>query len=174
MPERSIAVSSLMEYIAADISRSKLLTVKSRLLKAIGLTEIGFLNEAYQMYNKILSMKDLPKIGARDSDFTVKKEGKNFFFPYNQRYHNNLAPEHEKNQEAIQNIMKPIAPEVLAALKKFASPYVIELLQYLRCTMLVRIGESENVELPAEKGELRMTLLKAAEESVRTGILKNV
>jgi hypothetical protein len=101
LPERSIAVSSLMEYIASDISKSKLLTVKSRLLKAIGLTEIGFINEAYQLYNRILSLKDLPKIGARDSEFTVKKEGKNFYFPYNQRYHNNFPPEHEKNQEAI-------------------------------------------------------------------------
>jgi predicted nucleic acid-binding OB-fold protein len=83
LPEKSIAVSSLMEYISSDISRSKLLTVKSRLLKAIGLTEIGFINEAYQLYNRILSLKDLPKIGARDSDFLVKKEGKNFYFPYN-------------------------------------------------------------------------------------------
>ena len=32
--------------------------------------------------------------------------------------------------------------------------------------MLVRIGESENVEAP-EKGELRMQLLKAAEEALR-------
>jgi hypothetical protein len=70
--------------------------------------------------------------------------------------------------------MKPIAPEVITGLKKFSSPYVIELLHYLRCSLLVRIGESENVELPAEKGELRMTLLKAAEESVRQGILKSV
>jgi hypothetical protein len=38
----------------------------------------------------------------------------------------------------------------------------------------VRIGESENVELPAEKGELRLSLLKAAEDSVRSSILKNV
>jgi|LauGreDrversion4_2_1035121.scaffolds.fasta_scaffold602437_1 hypothetical protein len=128
MPEKSIAVSSLMEYIASDISRSKILTVKSRILKAIGLTEIGYLNEAYQMYNRVLSLKDLPKIGTRDSDFVVKKEGKNFYFPYNQRYHNHLPPEHEKNQEAIQNILKPVAPEVITGLKKFSSPYVIELL----------------------------------------------
>ncbi len=38
----------------------------------------------------------------------------------------------------------------------------------------MRIGESENVELPAEKGELRLSLLKAAEDSVRSSILKNV
>jgi hypothetical protein len=50
---------------------------------------------------------------------------------------------------------------------------VVELLQYLRCSLLVRIGESENVEAP-EKGELRLQVLKASEESLRTGILKNM
>jgi Trk K+ transport system NAD-binding subunit len=51
---------------------------------------------------RVLSMKDLPKIGrTRESDATTKKEGKNFYFPYQQRYHNHLPPEHEKNTEAI-------------------------------------------------------------------------
>jgi hypothetical protein len=50
---------------------------------------------------------------------------------------------------------------------------VVELVQYLRSVLLVRIGESENVEAP-EKGELRMQLLKAGEEALRQGTLKNV
>jgi hypothetical protein len=37
--------------------------------------------------------------------------------------------------------------------------------------MLSRVGESENVELP-EKGDLRLQLLKASEESLRGGVLK--
>jgi hypothetical protein len=100
--EKALPLASLMEYIASEISRSKVLTVKARLLKALALTEIGYLNEAYQLYNRVLSMKDLPKIGrTRESDSTTKKEGKNFYFPYQQRYHNHLSPEHEKNAEAI-------------------------------------------------------------------------
>jgi hypothetical protein len=59
--------------------------------------------------------------------------------------------------------MKVIPPEVLTGIKKFASPYVVELLQYLRVVLLVRIGESENVEMP-EKADFRLGLLKAAEE----------
>ena len=39
--------------------------------------------------------------------------------------------------------------------------------------MCVRFGESENVEAP-EKGDLRMQLLKAGEEAIRQGTLKNV
>ena len=38
---------------------------------------------------------------------------------------------------------------------------------------MVRVGESENVEAP-EKGDLRLQLLKAGEESLRNGILKNM
>ncbi len=169
--EKAIPLATLMEYIASDITRSKVLTVKARLLKALALTEIGYINEAYQLYNRILSLKDLPKHGARESDFTQKKEGKNFYFPYTQRYHNHLPPEHEKNNEAIQSILKPLQPDVLQALKKFCSPYVVELLQFLRCSLLTRIGESENVEAP-EKGELRLQLLKASEDSLRNGVLK--
>ena len=72
-----------MEYIAHDITKSKVLTVKARVLKAIALTEIGYINEAYQLYNSILSLKDHSKHGVRESDFMQKKEGKNFYFPYN-------------------------------------------------------------------------------------------
>jgi hypothetical protein len=70
--------------------------------------------------------------------------------------------------------LKPLSPEVIASLKKFASPYVIELLQFFRCNLLIRIGESENVELPPEKSELRAQILKMAEEGLRQGVLKNV
>jgi hypothetical protein len=59
--DKAIPLASLMEYVAFDIARSRVLTVKARLLKALALTEIGYLNEAYQLYNRILSLKDLPK-----------------------------------------------------------------------------------------------------------------
>lgn len=84
-----------------------------------------------------------------------------------------MPPEHEKNNEAIQNILKVIPIDIISQLKKFSSPYIIELLQYLRCMLLVRIGESENVESP-EKGDLRLQLLKAGEDSLRNGVLKNI
>ena len=58
-----------MEYVACDVAKSKVLTVKARILKSIALTEIGYINEAYQIYNKVLSQKDLPKIGLRESEF---------------------------------------------------------------------------------------------------------
>jgi hypothetical protein len=172
--DKALPIASLMEYLSNDITRSKQLTVKSRLLKALALVEIGYINEAYQLYNRVMSLKDLPKIGrTRESDFTGKKEGKDFYFPYQQRYNNHLPPEHDKNQEAIQNLLKVIPADVLTGLKKFSSPYVVDLLQYLRVSLLVRVGESENVEMP-EKADFRLSLLKAAEEQLRQGTLKNV
>lgn len=88
-----------MEYIASDITKSKILTTKARILKGIALIEIGYLNEAYQIFNRIVNggQKDLPKTGLRESEFQVRKEGKNFSFPLNQRYYNHFPPEHEKN-----------------------------------------------------------------------------
>ena len=155
-----------MEYVASEISKSKVLTVKARLLKMIALSEIGYINEAYQTYNKLLSQKDLPKPGVRESEFTSKKEGKNFFFPFNQKYYNHLSPEHEKNQEAIQNILKAIPSDVINQLKKYCSPFVVDLLHYARSLLLARIGESENVEMP-EKADFRVQMLKMSEENLR-------
>jgi hypothetical protein len=71
-------------------------------------------------------------------------------------------------------MLKPLPGDILTQMKKFCSPYVLELVQYLRCAMLVRVGESENVELPPEKQDLRVSLLKAADEALRTSVLKNM
>jgi len=62
---KALPLAALMEYIASDVARSKVLTVKARLLKAAALVELGNLNEGLQIYNRILSLKDLPDYGAR-------------------------------------------------------------------------------------------------------------
>lgn len=53
--DKILPLSSLMEYISVEIVISKAFTVKSRIFKAISLLEIGYINEAYQIYNMILS-----------------------------------------------------------------------------------------------------------------------
>lgn len=53
--DKVLPLSSLMEYISVEIVISKAFTVKSRIFKAISLLEIGYINEAYQIYNMILS-----------------------------------------------------------------------------------------------------------------------
>jgi len=51
-------------------------------------------------------------------------------------------------------------------MKKYLSPYVIDLLHYTRSVFLIRLGESENVELP-EKADFRVQLLRTSEENLR-------
>lgn len=44
--ERVLPLAALMEYLACDITRSKLLTLKARILKTNALTELGQINAA--------------------------------------------------------------------------------------------------------------------------------
>lgn len=43
-----------MEYLALTIVKSNVLTLKARVTKAIALVELGYINEAYFIYKKIL------------------------------------------------------------------------------------------------------------------------
>jgi hypothetical protein len=143
---KALPLAALMEYIAADVARSKVLTVKARLLKASALVELGYINEGLQIYNRILSMKDLPDYGARHSEHSMKQGGKNFQFPSDQVYRNELPPEADENQPSIKSLLEAVPEDVEQKLKEFCSPYIIESLHYLRALFLVRIGETENVE----------------------------
>lgn len=44
----------------------------------------------------------------------------------------------------------------MVQLRKYLSPYVLDLLHYLRSLFLVRLGESENVETPEKSADLRI------------------
>ena len=66
-----------MEYLACDIVRSKILTIKARILRTNALIELGLINSAVIIYKKILSMKSLPDYGSRISEYQEKNKGKN-------------------------------------------------------------------------------------------------
>ena len=70
--DKALPLAALMEYTASDITRSKILTVKARLMRATALVELGYINEAFMIYKRILSRKDLPEYGARHSEFSLK------------------------------------------------------------------------------------------------------
>lgn len=70
--EKALPLAALMEYLASEITRSKILTVKARLMRATALVELGYINEAFMIYKRVLSMKDLPDYGARQSEFSIK------------------------------------------------------------------------------------------------------
>jgi hypothetical protein len=76
--EKALPLAALMEYLAADVTRSQILTVKARLMRSIALAEIGYINEALLTYRRILELKDLPDYGKQSSNYSEKQGGKDF------------------------------------------------------------------------------------------------
>lgn len=112
-------------------------------------------------------------MGVKESDVSRRGDGPNYFFDReNVIYYNDLTPEHDKNQPALDFMMKPVEGQSLNELKKFCSPAILEMVSYLRTLFLVRLGEQENAQ-SGEKGALREKLLGAAEEGAR-GVLRNL
>lgn len=54
-------------------------------------------------------------------------------------------------------------------LKSFCTPFVVELLQYLRASFIIRLGENQNVE-NLDKAEARKAMLKSAEDILRLSL----
>lgn len=52
--EQAIPLCSLMEYIAMFVTKSKVLVTKARIIKATALVETGYINEAYQIYRRVV------------------------------------------------------------------------------------------------------------------------
>ena len=90
---QALPICALMEYVAQDVTKSKVLVTKARIIKAIALVEIGYINEAFMIYKRILEHKDLPKFGARSSEQMIRTDGASFFFDRNAGYRNDLTPE---------------------------------------------------------------------------------
>lgn len=78
--EKAIPLVTFMEYIACDVVHSKVAKAKSRAMKGIALTEVGYINEAIQMLLKITNRKDRDFKGHRISEFIEKNEGRNYYF----------------------------------------------------------------------------------------------
>lgn len=152
-----LPLCSLLEYLCLHVTKSRVLLVKARVTKATALIELGYLNEAYFVYRKLVNLKHMPKHGTRVSEFASRADGDDFHFDLEDCYHNHLSSEDAKNQPAIQFLQKPIPDDTLSKLKTFATPNVVEMVQYLRCLFLVRVSEQENVELP-EKDQRKATL----------------
>ena len=70
-----LPLASLMEYIAHSVTKSSVLVTKARISKALALVELGYINEAFTIYKKILLLKNLPKHGLRGSEFSDRQDG---------------------------------------------------------------------------------------------------
>jgi tetratricopeptide (TPR) repeat protein len=125
---KCLPLTALMDYVAADVTRSKVLTVKARLLHTIALAEIGYIDEAQALYRRVLELKDLPEHGNfAMSAYSQKQDGKNFEFSASTGYKNDEPPTSESNVAAIKRLLEPIGAESKAKLEEFLSPYLVEL-----------------------------------------------
>mmetsp|Transcript_8678 Transcript_8678/g.7629 ORF Transcript_8678/g.7629 Transcript_8678/m.7629 type:complete len:98 (+) Transcript_8678:157-450(+) len=94
-----------MEYLATDVTNSLYYSVKAKILKAICLAQLGYINESYMMLLKVSQEKDLPLSYMKPTEFSLKEIGYNFS-PSQTPYINENSPFDEKNREPIENIMK--------------------------------------------------------------------
>ncbi len=76
-----LSVASFMEYIALKITKSSILVTKARISKALALVELGYINEAYRSYKRLLLLKNLPKYGNRESMYGERLDGALFNLP---------------------------------------------------------------------------------------------
>jgi len=96
-----LPLASLMEFIALKVTKSSVLVTKARISKALALVELGYLNEAYRIYKKVILLKNMPKYGDRGSEYADRLDGAHFHLGFDDCYYNDLSPEHDKNQPAI-------------------------------------------------------------------------
>ena len=58
---------------------------------------LGYINEGLQIYNRIVSLKDLPDYAVRHSENSIRRLGKNFQIAMEKGYRNDLSPEADTN-----------------------------------------------------------------------------
>ena len=90
-----------MEYVAQKVVKSPILVTKARVLKTQALIEIGYINEAMNVFKRIVEGKDLPKHGARFSMNAARTDGPTFSFGRKDCYRNDLPPDAEENATAL-------------------------------------------------------------------------
>ena len=79
-------------------------SIRSKILKSIAISNLGYLNNAYQLLIKVVQLKDLPTTFQKVSEFVKKNSGDNWFSDANSFYHCDLLPGDPKNGGAINAI----------------------------------------------------------------------
>ena len=96
-----LPLCALMEYIAQKVVKSAVLVTKARALKAHALIEIGYINEAINVFRRIIEGKDLPKHAGRFSMNAARVDGPTFKFSRKDDFRNDLSPEADENAAAL-------------------------------------------------------------------------
>ena len=147
--EECLPMLCLAEYLACDKCKNINYTLFSRILKIICLAEIGYINEAFMNYYKIIKKYDLPQILS--SGYKVYSTGKYANLAHNEdkvNYFNNLPPDDEKNINALNTLIKLTIDNDL---KSFLGPNLYYYLQYSKLIILFKVTNKDNYNLYPDK-----------------------
>ena len=147
--ENCLPMLCLAEYLACDICKNINYTLFSRILKVICLAELGYINEAFMNYYKIMRKFDLPQL--LNSGYKIYSTGKYANLTHNEdkiNYFNNLPPEDEKNIAALNTILKLTVDDEL---KSFLGANLYYYLQYSKLLILFKACNKDNFSLYPEK-----------------------
>ena len=147
--ENCLPMLCLAEYLACDECKNIYYTLFARKLKAISLPELGYINEAFMNYYKIMRKFDLPHL--LHSGYKVYSTEKYANLTYNEdkvNYFNNLPPEDEKNIAALNTLLKLNVDDEL---KSFLGPNLYYYLQYSKLIILFKACNRDNFNLSPDK-----------------------
>ena len=165
--ELCLPMLSFAEYISCDICKSVYYTLKTRIMRIEALSELGYINEAIMIFNKIMKKIDLPSIiGYGYNEYTVGR----YASVSDIKYYNDLPPEDPKNIEAMNAFMKLV---VDGDLKGMIGANAYYELMYMKLMILYRVYYKENYMVYPEKNtfsdvrtEMFMRIDKEARENI--------
>ena len=71
-------------------------------MKAIAISNLGYINEAYQLLIKVARLKDLPTHIQRNSEYLKINQGCNWFADRSETFLCNYAPGYKSNKLVIE------------------------------------------------------------------------
>ena len=147
--EECLPMLCLAEYLACDRCKNINYTLFARILKIICLAEIGYINEAFMNYYKIIKKYDLPLL--MNSGYKIYFTGKYANLTHNEdkvNYYNNLPPDDDKNINALNTLIKL---NVDNELKTLLGPNLFYYLQYSKLIILFKVTNKDNYNLYPDK-----------------------
>ena len=147
--ENCLPMLCLAEYLACDRCKNINYTIFARILKIICLAELGYINEAFMNYYKIIRKFDLPQL--INSGYKVYSTGKYANLTHNEdkvNYYNNLPPDDEKNIAALNTLIKLNIDDEL---KTFMGPNLYYYFQYSKLIILFKSTNKDNYNLYPDK-----------------------
>ena len=139
--EQALPMLALCEHLACDIVKNVNYLHRARVLKIICCAELGLISEAIQIYYKIVKKFDMPVL-VNSSIYSEKLTGKFCSLTKEIKFFNNLPPEHQKNQEALNLFFKLIIDSELKF--QLGCSLYTELI-YSKCLIIFKIYEKKTI-----------------------------